>query len=141
MAFEAYLQALDGISKFMAVCGNGNVHAWLIAGESAAPYFGHFSNLTLRLGAFQMQSCTFPQIQTTQNQAAAMASTCHASGFAAIVYEPIAYFDDLKACSSIARPLGIYPSQGAAILACKSFINSISDGLKEWAAYSVTHAG
>jgi len=27
MAFEAYLQALDGISKFMAVCGNGNVHA------------------------------------------------------------------------------------------------------------------
>ncbi|PLA50351.1 hypothetical protein CYJ99_04500 [Neisseria perflava] len=88
-----------------------------------------------------MQSCTSTQIQTIQNQAAAMASTCHASGFAAIVYEPIAYFDDLKACSSIARPLGIYPSQGAAILACKSFINSISDGLKEWAAYSVTHAG
>jgi len=27
MAFEAYPQALDGVSKFMAVCGNGNVHA------------------------------------------------------------------------------------------------------------------
>ncbi len=27
MAFEAYSQALDGVSKFMAVCGNGNVHA------------------------------------------------------------------------------------------------------------------
>ena len=88
-----------------------------------------------------MQSCTFPQTQTIQNQAVVMASSCHASGFAAIVYEPIAYYDDLEACSSITRPLGVYPSQGAAILACKSFINSLSDGLKEWAVYSVTHAG
>ena len=88
-----------------------------------------------------MQSSNSTQIQNIQNQAVVMASTCHASGFAAIVYEPIAYYDDLKACSSIARPLGIYPSQGAAILACKSFINSISDDLKEWATYSVTKAG
>lgn len=88
-----------------------------------------------------MKSSISTQIQTIQNPAVVMASTCHASGFAAVVYEPIAYFDDLKACSSIARPLGVYPSQGAAILACKSFINSISDGLKEWAVYSVTHAG
>ena len=87
-----------------------------------------------------MQSCTSTQIQTIQNQAVVMASSCHASGFAAVVYEPIAYFDDLKACSSIARPLVIYPPQGAAILAGKSFINSLSDGLKEWAAYSVTTA-
>lgn len=87
-----------------------------------------------------MKSSNSTQIQTIQNQAAVMASTCHASGFAAIVYEPIAYFDDLEACSSITRPIGIYPSQGAAILACKSFINSLSDNLKEWAAYSVTKA-
>ena len=87
-----------------------------------------------------MQSCISTQIQTIQNQAAAMASSCHASGFTAIVYEPIAYFDELEACSSITRPLGVYPSQGAAILACKSLINSLSDGLKEWAAYSVTKA-
>ena len=40
MAFEAYSQALDGISKFMAVCGNGNGHAWLVAGESTAPFSG-----------------------------------------------------------------------------------------------------
>lgn len=40
MAFEAYSQALDGVSKFMAVCGNGNAHAWLYAGESTAPYLG-----------------------------------------------------------------------------------------------------
>ena len=140
MAFEAYSQALDGISKFMAVCGNGNVHAWLTAGESTAPYFGHFSNLK-QLGAFQMQTSISTQIQTIQTQAAVMASSCHASGFCAVVYEPIAYFDDLEACSSITRPLGVYPSQGAAILACKSFINSLSDDLKAWAAYSVTHAG
>lgn len=87
-----------------------------------------------------MQSCTSTQIQNIQNPAVVMASSCHASGFAAIVYEPIAYFDDLEACSSITRPLGVYPSQGAAILACKSFINSLSDDLKEWAAYSVTKA-
>ena len=42
MAFEAYSQALDGISKFMAVCGNGNVHAWLVTGESTAPLFRAF---------------------------------------------------------------------------------------------------
>ena len=82
-----------------------------------------------------------PSTQNIQNQAAAMASSCHASGFAAIVYEPIAYFDDLEACSSITRPLGVYPSHAAAIAACQSFIASLSDGLKEWAAYSVTHAG
>ena len=87
-----------------------------------------------------MQSCISTQIQTIQNQAAVMASSCHASGFAAIVYEPIAYFDELEACSSITRPLGVYPSQGAAIAACQSFIASLSDGLKEWAAYSVTTA-
>ena len=27
----------DDLSRFMAVCGNGNVHAWLTAGESTAP--------------------------------------------------------------------------------------------------------
>lgn len=87
-----------------------------------------------------MKSSNSTQIQTIQNQAVVMASSCHASGFAAIVYEPIAYYDDLEACSSITRPLGVYPSQGAAILACKSFINSLSDNLKEWASYSVTKA-
>ena len=48
-----------------------------------------------------MQSSISTQIQTIQNQAVVMASSCHASGFAAIVYEPIAYYDDLEACSSI----------------------------------------
>ena len=87
-----------------------------------------------------MQTSISTQIQTIQNQAAAMASSCHASGFAAIVYEPIAYFDELEACSSITRPIGIYPSHAAAIAACQSFIASLSDDLKEWAAYSVTKA-
>ena len=47
MAFEAYPQALDGVSKFMAVCGNGNVHAWLIAGESTAPPISGISQISL----------------------------------------------------------------------------------------------
>ena len=62
-------------------------------------------------------------------------------GFCAIVHEPTAYLADIDVHSCTARRLGIYPSQGAAILACKSFINSLSDDLKEWAAFSVTHAG
>ena len=37
----------DDLSRVMAVCGSGNAHAWLVTGESTAPYFGHFSNLNL----------------------------------------------------------------------------------------------
>ena len=82
-----------------------------------------------------MQTSISTQIQTIQNQAAAMAS-----GFAAIVHEPTAYLADIDVHSCTARRLGIYPSQGAAIAACQSFIASLSDDLKEWAAYSVTTA-
>ena len=57
----------DDLSRVMAVCGSGNAHAWLIAGESTAPYLGHFSNLK-QLGAFQMQSSISTQIQDVQNQ-------------------------------------------------------------------------
>ena len=70
MAFEAYLQALDGISKFMAVSANRKAQAgFLCPVRAPPPYFGHFSNLTKNIGAFQMQSCTSTQIQTIQNQA------------------------------------------------------------------------
>ena len=70
MAFEAYLQALDGISKFMAVSANRKAQAgFLCPVRAPPPYFGHFSNLTKNIGAFQMQSCTSTQTQTIQNQA------------------------------------------------------------------------
>lgn len=70
MAFEAYPQALDGVSKFMAVSANRKAQAgFLCPVRAPPPYFGHFSNLTKNIGAFQMQSCTSTQIQTIQNQA------------------------------------------------------------------------
>lgn len=80
-----------------------------------------------------MQSSIFPQIQDVQYPSE--------QGFCAVVHEPTAYLADIDVHSCTARLLGVYPSQGAAVLACKSFINSLSDDLKEWAAYSVTHAG
>ena len=64
-----------------------------------------------------------------------------AQSYCAVVHEPTAYLADIDVHSCTARLLGVYPSQGAAVLACKSFINSLSDDLKEWAAFSVTHAG
>ena len=38
----------DDLSRVMAVCGNGNVHAWLTAGESTAPLFGLLKSQTVR---------------------------------------------------------------------------------------------
>ena len=70
MAFEAYSQALDGVSKFMAVSANRKAQAgFLCPVRAPPPYFGHFSNLTKNIGAFQMQSSISTQIQTIQNQA------------------------------------------------------------------------
>ena len=70
MAFEAYLQALDSISKFMAVSANRKAQAgFLCPVRAPPPYFGHFSNLTKNIGAFQMQSSISTQTQNIQNQA------------------------------------------------------------------------
>ncbi|HFC8547135.1 TPA: hypothetical protein ACFRG8_001247 [Neisseria lactamica] len=82
-----------------------------------------------------------PSIQNIQNQAAAMASSCRASGFAAIVHEPTAYHYDVDAYSCAARRLGTYPTHAAAVSACLSFIAAIAgDDFKAWASYQVVPA-
>lgn len=79
-----------------------------------------------------MQSSNSIQIQDIQNQVK--------QGFCAVVHEPTAYLADIDVHSCTARRLGIYPSHAAAVAACRSFIASLSDDLKAWAAYSVTTA-
>lgn len=74
----------------------------------------------------------FPQIQDVQSPSE--------QGFCALVHEPTAYLADIDVHSCTARRLGIYPSHAAAIAACQSFIASLSDDLKAWAAFSVTTA-
>ena len=80
-----------------------------------------------------MQSSNSIQIQDIQSQVK--------QGFCAVVHEPTAYLADIDVHSCTARRLGIYPSHAAAVAACQSFIASLSDDLKAWAAFSVTHAG
>lgn len=79
-----------------------------------------------------MQSSNSIQIQDIQRQVK--------QGFCAVVHEPTAYLADIDVHSCTARRLGIYPSHAAAVAACRSFIASLSDDLKAWAAYSVTTA-
>ena len=79
-----------------------------------------------------MQSSNSIQIQDIQRQVK--------QGFCAVVHEPTAYLADIDVHSCTARRLGIYPSHAAAVVACRSFIASLSDDLKAWAAYSVTTA-
>jgi len=79
-----------------------------------------------------MQSSNSIQIQDIQRQVK--------QGFCAVVHEPTAYLADIDAHSCTARRLGIYPSHAAAVAACRSFIASLSDDLKAWAAFSVTTA-
>lgn len=79
-----------------------------------------------------MQSSNSIQIQDIRRQVK--------QGFYAIVHEPTAYLADIDVHSCTARRLGIYPSHAAAAAACQSFIASLSDDLKAWAAYSVTTA-
>ena len=74
----------------------------------------------------------FPQIQDFQYSSK--------QGFCAVVHEPTAYLADIDVHSCTARRLGIYPSHAAAVAACRSFIASLSDDLKAWAAFSVTTA-
>jgi hypothetical protein len=74
----------------------------------------------------------FPQIQDVQSPSE--------QGFCAVVHEPTAYLADIDVHSCTARRLGIYPSHAAAVAACWSFIASLSDDLKAWAAFSVTTA-
>ena len=78
-----------------------------------------------------MQSSISPKIQDIQSPSE--------QGFCA-VDEPIAYLADIDVHSCTARRLGIYPSHAAAVAACQSFIASLSDDLKAWAAFSVTTA-
>lgn len=80
-----------------------------------------------------MQSSNSIQIQDIQRQVK--------QGFCAVVHEPTAYLADIDVHSCTARRLGIYPSHAAAVAACRSFIALLSDDLKAWAAFSVTHAG
>ena len=79
-----------------------------------------------------MQSSNSIQIQDIQSQVK--------QGFCAVVHEPTAYLADIDVHSCTARRLGIYPSHAAAVAACQSFIASLSDDLKAWAAFSVTTA-
>lgn len=79
-----------------------------------------------------MQSSNSIQIQDVQSQVK--------QGFCAVVHEPTAYLADIDVHSCTARRLGIYPSHAAAVAACRSFIASLSDDLKAWAAFSVTTA-
>lgn len=79
-----------------------------------------------------MQSSNSIQIQDIQRQVK--------QGFCAVVHEPTAYLADIDVHSCTARRLGIYPSHVAAVAACRSFIASLSDDLKAWAAFSVTTA-
>ncbi|MDK6725626.1 hypothetical protein QP713_01945 [Neisseria mucosa] len=79
-----------------------------------------------------MQSSNSIQIQDIQRQVK--------QGFCAVVHEPTAYLADIDVHSCTARRLGIYPSHAAAVAACRSFIASLSDDLKAWAAFSVTTA-
>ena len=80
-----------------------------------------------------MQSSNSIQIQDIQRQVK--------QGFCAVVHEPTTYLADIDVHSCTARRLGIYPSHAAAVAACRSFIALLSDDLKAWAAFSVTHAG
>ena len=73
-----------------------------------------------------------PQIQDVQSRVK--------QGFCAVVHEPTAYLADIDVHSCTARRLGIYPSHTVAVAACRSFIASLSDDLKAWAAFSVTTA-
>ena len=79
-----------------------------------------------------MQSSISIQIQDVQYPSE--------QGFCAVVHEPTAYLADIDVHSCTARRLGIYPSHAAAVAACQSFIASLSDDLKAWAAFSVTTA-
>ncbi len=79
-----------------------------------------------------MQSSISPKIQDIQSPSE--------QGFCAVVHEPTAYLADIDVHSCTARRLGIYPSHAAAVAACQSFIASLSDDLKAWAAFSVTTA-
>ena len=78
-----------------------------------------------------MQSSNSIQIQDVQSPSE--------QGFCAVVHEPTAYLADIDVHSCTARRLG-YPSHAAAVAACQSFIASLSDDLKAWAAFSVTTA-
>nr|DAT13250.1 MAG TPA: hypothetical protein [Caudoviricetes sp.] len=100
--------------------------------ERAPPPISGISQISKRIGAFQMQSSNSIQIQDVQYQSE--------QGFCAVVYEPTAYLADIDVHSCTARRLGIYPSHAAAVAACQSFIASLSDDLKAWAAFSVTTA-
>ena len=79
-----------------------------------------------------MQSSNSIQIQDIQRQVK--------QGFCAVVHEPTAYLADIDVHSCTARRLGIYPSHATAVAACRSFIASLSDDLKAWAAFRVTTA-
>ena len=79
-----------------------------------------------------MQSSNSIQIQDIQSQVK--------QGFCAVVHEPTAYLADIDVHSCTAHRLSIYPSHATAVAACRSFIASLSDDLKAWAAFSITTA-
>ena len=171
----------DDLSRVMAVSANRKAQAgFLCPVRAPPPYFGHFSNLTKNIGAFQMQSSISTQIQTIQNQAQTvtiprelanriMDALYYGGEFIANTGAIIDTICDNMAdhsvrntphkcerkhgttCHSHSNPsppcgkLGIFRF---VIRACgihskltPSPRPDDSDGLKEWAAYSVTHAG
>lgn len=121
----------DDLSRVMAVSANRKAQAGkLHQREHRPPLFRAFSKSLKKVTI--MQSSNSIQIQDVQSLSE--------QGFCAIVHEPTAYLVDIDVHSCTARRLGIYPSHAAAVAACQSFIASLSDDLKAWAAFSVTTA-
>lgn len=121
----------DDLSRVMAVSANRKAQAGFISPERAPPPPLYWGILKISKERNTMTS-NFPQIQDVQSPSG--------QGFCAVVHEPTAYLADIDVHSCTARRLGIYPSHAAAVAACQSFIASLSDDLKAWAAYSVTIA-
>ena len=120
----------DDLSRVMAVSANRKAQAGKLHQREHRPLIRAFLNSLKKVTI--MQSSIFPQIQDVQSPSE--------QGFCAVVHEPTAYLADIDVHSCTARSLGIYPSHAAAVAACQSFIASLSDDLKAWAAFSVTTA-
>ena len=120
----------DDLSRVMAVSANRKAQAGKLHQREHRPLIRAFLNSLKKVTI--MQSSIFPQIQDVQSPSE--------RGFCAVVHEPTAYLADIDVHSCTARSLGIYPSHAAAVAACQSFIASLSDDLKAWAAFSVTTA-
>lgn len=81
------------------------------------------------------------EIQNTSIQKTFIqAAVAGIQGYTAAVHEPTEFFPELDAWQCKRRDLGVFPTQSAAVQACKSFIDTLSGDFKAWASYSVTPA-